>query len=675
MAAIMIQLTPNERQILHLLIKREKAYSAAELARLTGVSKRTVYYSLNNLRYLFKQLGADELEAQSDGFCLTNSQRTAAQSWLAKENTQLSKKDRISYIICAAICATQPLRLKTLQDKFELSRNIIFSDLTDVKKELSAFQLELLNSRQAGYYVQGDLLLMRTVFQLHISRLICNAPQDQLDFFDAGCISEYMQKMRRLSARLSLSLTEEGLLEIVYLLLMIHSKPSAGSMSIIDAEMIRKTRELHMVNEIFADLQEHEKTYLAICMMNFSNGSTYADMWSEEIELWECTKRLIDIFEIVACVSFENKQDLIHAIYMHMKLSCYNYRNKVPHINPLREDIQQNYPELFCMTKSCCERMMQDFPYPVDEGEIAYLTLHFGVAMHTASRQAEVAHVLITCPSITTSAQLLRAEIETKFNNIIVEDVVRAGEINEYATDKKIDFVISTVSFDCRYPLIRVRPILTNEDKANIATLMALLDIQSSPDSMQLRMLLRIVRQNVNDSTYIRIREELNHYLNAEGPLVNLPQPALANLHDMLCTYGIRFADRAEGDWEDEIRKTSAPLHNCGCIEQNYVDKMIALGEAHGPYFVISEDIAIAHARPQDGVMALGLRLTIYREGLTIMERKGIRFLFVLSSPDQKKHLHILENIMELSRDEKLRNALCLAQNQAQALSLLEKFQ
>lgn len=675
MAAIMIQLTPNERQILHLLIKREKAYSAAELARLTGVSKRTVYYSLNNLRYLFKQLGADELEAQSDGFCLTNSQRTAAQSWLAKENTQLSKKDRISYIICAAICATQPLRLKTLQDKFELSRNIIFSDLTDVKKELSAFQLELLNSRQAGYYVQGDLLLMRTVFQLHISRLICNAPQDQLDFFDAGCISEYMQKMRRLSARLSLSLTEEGLLEIVYLLLMIHSKPSAGSMSIIDAEMIRKTRELHMVNEIFADLQEHEKTYLAICMMNFSNGSTYADMWSEEIELWECTKRLIDIFEIVACVSFENKQDLIHAIYMHMKLSCYNYRNKVPHINPLREDIQQNYPELFCMTKSCCERMMQDFPYPVDEGEIAYLTLHFGVAMHTASRQAEVAHVLITCPSITTSAQLLRAEIETKFNNIIVEDVVRAGEINEYATDKKIDFVISTVSFDCRYPLIRVRPILTNEDKANIATLMALLDIQSSPDSMQLRMLLRIVRQNVNDSTYIRIREELNHYLNAEGPLVNLPQPALANLHDMLCTYGIRFADRAEGDWEDEIRKTSAPLRNCGCIEQNYVDKMIALGEAHGPYFVISEDIAIAHARPQDGVMALGLRLTIYREGLTIMERKGIRFLFVLSSPDQKKHLHILENIMELSRDEKLRNALCLAQNQAQALSLLEKFQ
>lgn len=675
MAAIMIQLTPNERQILHLLMKKEKAVSAADLARLINVSKRTVYYSLNNLRHLFKQLGADEFEAQADGFCLTASQRLAAQSWLAKENTQLSKKDRISYIICAAICATQPLRLKTLQEKFGLSRNIIFSDLSDVKKELADFQLEFLNSRQAGYYVQGDLLLMRTVFQIHISRLISNAPKEQLDFFDAACVSDYMQKMRRLSNRLSLGLAEEGLLEIVYLLLMIHSKPRSGSMSIIDAEMIRKTRELHIVNEIFSDLQEHEKTYLAICMMNFSNGSTYADMWTEEIELWECTKRLIDIFELVACVSFENKPDLIHAIYMHMKLSCYNYRNMVPHINPLREEIQQNYPELFCMTKSCCERMMQDFPYPVDADEIAYLTLHFGVAMHTASRQAEVAHVLITCPSITTSAQLLRAEIQTKFNNIIVEDVVRAGEINDYLTDQKIDFVISTVAFDCRYPLIRVHPILTDEDKSNIATLMALLDIQSSPDSMQLRMLLRIVRQNVDDPTYLRIREELNRCLNAEGSLVNVPESTMAGLHGILCTYGIRFVNQATQAWQDEIRATAEPLRQSGCIQQSYLDKMIALGEEHGPYFVISDDIAIAHARPQDGAVSLGLGLSIYREGLTIQERKGIRFLFVLSSPDQKKHLHILENIMALSRDAEVRDALCQAQNQVQALTLLQAFQ
>ena len=158
MAAIMIQLTPNERQILHLLIKREKASSAAELARLTGVSKRTVYYSLNNLRHLFKQLGVDEFEAQVGGFCLTDSQRTAAQFWLKKENTPLRKKDRISYIICAAICAAQPLRLKTLQDKFELSRNIIFSDLADVKKGIGGLSVGASQFASGGLLCPGRLL-------------------------------------------------------------------------------------------------------------------------------------------------------------------------------------------------------------------------------------------------------------------------------------------------------------------------------------------------------------------------------------------------------------------------------------------------------------------------------------------------------------------------------------
>lgn len=192
---------------------------------------------------------------------------------------------------------------------------------------------------------------------------------------------------------------------------------------------------------------------------------------------------------------------------------------------------------------------------------------------------------------------------------------------------------------------------------------------------MQLRMLLRIVRQNVDDSTYLRIREELNHYLNAEGPLVNLPQSSLVSLHGMLRTYGIRFVDHATGNWKDEIRRTADPLLKRGCIQQSYLDKMIALGEAHGPYFVISDDIAIAHARPQDGVIALGLPLTIYREGLTIMEREGILlFVCAVLSGSEKTLAHSGE-YHGAQHDEKLRNALCLAQNQAQALSLLEEFQ
>jgi len=667
-------LTQNEKRLLQFLIDRTWPMSVSEMAHLTGVSKRTIYYNLNNLRYLFRQLRIGELVQEMDGYLLNEEQRETLKEFLSEKIVQLDKKERISYIICGAICAEWQLRFRTLENKFNLSRNAVFADLADAKKELAEYHLELKNSKKEGYYVEGDLLLMRTVFQLHISRLLESSVREQLDFFDPADILFYKQKLLQINDGLQLGLSDAVQLELVYLLLLIRKKPDCTSMQLVDTEFIEKTQEWKIVGEVFPELKAYEKNYLTICLMNFSNGSNFVGKWDEDLELWECTKRLIDLFELMACVSFEKKEELTHSIYMHMKLSCCNYRNMVPHINPLFHEIVENYPDLYNMTKSCCERMMQDFPYPVDENEIAYLTMHFGAGMHNASRNAMAAHVLITCPNITTSALLLKTEVEKQFDNIVVEDVVRTGEINYYPFDRQIDFVISTVSFECRYPVVRVRPILTDEDKANIATLMMLLDINSNSDSMQLKTLLNVVRQNVDDETYVRIRKDLNHYLNTEGRLVNVPTARQIGLCEILKENDIRYVEEEADDWEEAIRKASALLLKKGCIEECYVEKMLEMGRVHGPYFVVSDDIAIAHARPQDGAHSIGLCLTIYRKGLSIMQKK-VYFLFVLATPDQQEHLHILENIMRLCNDGLMRKKLLEASDKGEAIDILSYYQ
>lgn len=675
MAETTILLTQNERRILQFLMERSWPLSVSEMVRLTKISKRTVYYGLNNLRYLFRQLDIGDLSQEAEGFLLTEKQREVLSIYLTEgSGVQWDKKDRISYIICAAICADWELRFKTLEEKFIMSRNAVFADLGDARKELANYHLDLKNSKREGYYVEGDLLLMRTVFQLHISRLLGSPSREQLDFFRQEDIEAYREKISCINERLQLSLNSGVQMELVYLMLMIHKRPGCSSMQFVDAEFIRKTREWNAVDEVLGRLKEQEKNYLAICLMNFSNGSNFAGEWDEDLELWECAKRLIDLFEIIACVSFEEKQELIHAIYMHMKLSCYNYRNMVPHINPLYEEIVQNYQDLYKMTQSCCERMIQDFPYPVDDNEIAYLTMHFGAGMHHASHNAMTAHVLISCPNITTSALLLKTEVEKQFDNIVVEDVVSTRDINYYPLEKQIDFVISTVSFECRYPVIRVGAILTDEDKANIATLMMLLDINSNSDSMQLKILLGIVKRNVDDETYGRIRRDLNRYLNTEGVLVKVPAVRQAGLYNMLKKYGIQYVEHASDDWAKAIRETSVSLLEAGGIEARYIEQILEMGKIHGAYFVINNDIAIAHARPQDGVRNLGVCLSIYRNGLTIIQKK-IHFLFVLATPDQQAHLHILENIMRLCNDEGTLKQLLVAQNEKAALDILSDYQ
>lgn len=674
MAKVTTVLTQNEKRILQLLMERTWPISVQEMVRLTKASKRTVYYSLNNLRYLFNQLEAGELRREKDGFLISEDQRKILQIYLTGEELQMDKKERISYIICASICADWQVRFKVLETKFGMSRNAVFADLTDAKRELADYHLELKSSKKAGYYVEGDMLLMRTVFQIHISRLLGSSAREQLDFFQPILVLSYSQKIAQINEELKLNLSETLQLELVYLMLMIHKRPSRTSMQAVDTKFLHETREWEVAGKVFQELEEYEKNYLAICLMNFNNGSTFVGKWSEDLELWDCAERLIDLFEIMACISFDRKAELLHSIYMHMKLSCYNYRNMVPHINPLYDEIVASYPDLYNMTKSCCERMQLDFPYLVDENEIAYLTMHFGVGMRYANKNASVAHVIITCPNITTSALLLRAEIEKQFENIVVEDVVRTSDINYYPFDRQIDFVISTVSFECRYPLVKVRSILTDEDKANIATLMMLLDINSNSDSVQLKILLSIVKRNVDDETYVRIRKDLNRYLNTEGVLVNVPTTRQKGLYDMLQGEAIRFVDEETDQWEDAIYKTSALLLQQRCVDPCYVEKMVEMGRIHGPYFVVNEDVAIAHARPQDGVHRLGLSLTVYREGLWIMKKK-IRFLFVLATPDQQEHLHILENIMRLCNDVEMRTAILSAKDNGQVLKILSQIQ
>lgn len=673
MAESMISLTQTEKRIAKLLTERMWPMKVNEIVTLTGASRRTVYYSLDNIRYLLKKLGVGELERQNGGFLLSDDQRSILKEQLGKNAVQRDKKERISYIICAAL-SEKVLRFKELEERFDLSRNAVFADLADVKRELGKYHLELNNSKSRGYYVAGDCLLMRTVYQLHIHRLLKNWKDEELHFFGDEDLTFYEERMVQINKMLDLNMNAETQLELVYMMLMIRQESDTLSMQTMDTDVIRKTEEWKAVEQIFAELTEKDKNYLTLCLMNLKSGSSFAGEWDEDLELWECTKKLIDLFEIMACVSFDKKNELTQAIYMHMKLSCYNYRNLVPHINPLLEEIQENYAALYQMTKSCCERMLADFPYKIDESEIAYLTMHFGVGMHDASHQATKARVLISCPNITTSAMLLSSEIEKQFDNIIIEDVVKTSEIDYYPYENNIDFVISTVSFQSRYPIIRVHPILTDEDKANIMTLMMLLGINSNSDSMQFKILLNIVRQNVDDETYVRIRKDLNRYLNTEGRLVNVPTGYQPGLIDVIRRFGVRYVEATSYDWESAVQETAEPLLNSGCIHQSYVEKMLTLGRKHGSYFVLNDDVAVAHARPEDGAEGLGMALSIYRQQVVIGDKK-VRFLFVLATPNQQEHLHILENVMEFCNDSEMRDRLAAAEDETVALELLNVYQ
>lgn len=60
-------------------------------------------------------------------------------------------------------------------------------------------------------------------------------------------------------------------------------------------------------------------------------------------------------------------------------------------------------------------------------------------------------------------------------------------------------------------------------------------------------------------------------------------------------------------DWQGAVRAAGAALVASGAARPGYSDAMVRMIDEHGPYVVIAPGLALAHARPDDQVVADGL--------------------------------------------------------------------
>lgn len=121
-------------------------------------------------------------------------------------------------------------------------------------------------------------------------------------------------------------------------------------------------------------------------------------------------------------------------------------------------------------------------------------------------------------------------------------------------------------------------------------------------------------------------------------------------------------------DWQDAIRISVQPLEQGGYVESCYKDEIIENVEKLGPYIVIAEDIALPHARPEQGVIGTQISITLFRQGVQFKGRDTTARLFVtLAAKDNNEHLEALSQISELLSNEEVVNQI-LAAPDAQTL-------
>lgn len=111
--------------------------------------------------------------------------------------------------------------------------------------------------------------------------------------------------------------------------------------------------------------------------------------------------------------------------------------------------------------------------------------------------------------------------------------------------------------------------------------------------------------------------------------------------------------DVEASDWEDAIRKAAQPLVDNKKVAPSYVDDIIKGVNELGPYIVITEHVALPHARPESGALESAVGIVTLKEPVEFgsADNDPVKYLFPLSAKDNDSHLGALQSLVELLSD------------------------
>lgn len=670
----MVKLEKSQKEFLMLLLENENPQSIQSIQDQLDISRRTVYYIVNKINDIFYELRMEPINnKRGHGYYLTADQKKVVDSILHSDRTlqNLSPDERVHYLICWMMYPKTNIHIENIMELFDISRNSVFNDLKDLKSEIEKYDVSLYFDIKNGYMINGQVFSKRALLLYYLKILLKKIHYKSIEFLDVSEVETFYSRLQQISLKMHNEYDDYNLLAIACLLNIVHYVDEKFDFSILELRGLEKTEELHMIDKYFQDLNVHERLYLTIHLLGSKAGSVIRlDDSQRDIQLFELALHLVDLFERQTSCDISEKNELVNSLYMHFKLSMYYYQLSIQISNTLLEDVKENYGNLYQMIKNLCESMDDEFPFILTDSEISYITMHFGGHLkQVQGKFYALIRVLIVCPSGISTSTLLKREVEDLYANVTVIAATAAENIAQYK--ENIDFIVSTIDLDTDIPWIKVNAILTKDDKSKIASMMSLNMQTYKLNKDNFSGLFSIIQKYVDPIQMKNLKRDVYDYFREGNLIVDVVEEKQLRLKDIMYRDHLIRIDK-DIMWDEAIRLASVPLLKTNIITENYINEMIGLVRDYGPYIVIKNRIAIAHAKTEAGANALGTALLINKKNIQFEDDLNIHYLFVISSSNPKEHLQILKDISMLASDDIDLNAL-LDKNVDEIMELIKK--
>ncbi len=668
--------------------------SIQQIMQTFHISKRTVYYDMDKINHWLKSHQLEPVQyVRETGFLLPPTSRKKLPTTVRQVHPaqyHLSRKERSAWLAIYLLTCTAPVYLYHLEELLNVSRGTAHKELKALGLEITEHGLELEFSRKKGYSIQGSEADKRKALAYYLSQVIAQVSwkdfvtplqglinaalsQKKLPLLQEDHLSLVYDIIVSGEQLSGMELTDEAVHHLASRLMLFTNRLLNGqsvSMDEDEKQALRETPVYPVAEQIAKELgrlfsvtfPEDEVCYITMHLLGARvnrMAESNTDQEAEKIE--RATVRMIDQFERLGCVFFHHREQLEKQLYQHVKPAYYRIKYGLHVDNPLADTVKSKYSEVFDLTKRAAEPLQELLNNRINDEEIAYLSMHFGGWL----RREEVSPVArqkaaIVCVNGISASRMLKIQLEQLFPSL---DWIAILSLRDYEKfEEQVDWIFSTVPLAERdVPVFVVSPILTEEQKTTL-----LQQVQQSPAAHggslitygSVQNLLKVIGQHATIKDEKALTEDLTRYLGRAKPVIP-PATDSPNLSALLNGDTIQIKNQVK-DWEEAIRLASQPLIGRGAITARYVEAMIAKVKERGPYIVVAPGIAIAHAKPEDGVNATSLALLKLNRPVAFgpEEKHQVLVLFVLASRDGQSHLAPLSQLTVLLRDGNKRSIL-----------------
>ena len=659
-------------------------YNHTSIEEMEGVlqcNKRTVMIDIQKVNEMLVILELPTITVQNNFIITPDISITNILKYvdIASKN-YVFQEERIDMLIFYIILRSDYISNSHLQDFLRMSKNSILADLKEVKVILKKYELQLIYSRDKGYYIDGNSNKIRELLERTIGNLItlvCGRNILRYIFNECNLIYQeelFFNLLKIYSDKYQLIFIAEKIDTVAILMAVIneYSLKESYIKNTEDFEKIIETPLLRLlidIEEKFPNLSK-EREFLLSRLAGCVQGDLNINPEPEIIKIMD---EIILQVKVNTGLEFPETFQFRKNLYAHLYPAFYRQIFDVSLKNPLTSQIIKEYDYLFALIKRSLKPLEEATCKKISNDEIAYFTIHFGGYLENIQKESitEKNVAMVICPNGISSSLILRAELKQIFPMIEFYTM----SFNDYKKNigiQKVDMIFSTMSIEVDKPLFIVKTIMNSTEKILLKKKVFETFHLKKEEFISVEEILKIIAKHVLIKNEKELRNDLTKYLFANKEVVLGGD----SLKDLVKKELIQQLDKVN-DWQTAVRIASKPLLEYGYIEESYVEAIISSVNEIGPYIVLAPKVAVPHASPDAGVHRLGISLLQLKEpvnfGLADDEDKNVQLIFVLATVDSSAHLKALQQLALILDDDDIIESLIRAEIPEEILGLIEK--